>query len=727
MAVPSVPLTPHQPSTSYKFPKRSFGKNRVVERSFQASWFHKWKWLHYNELDDLVFCHVCMKANAEGKLKCRALEPSFVTRGFSNWKDATMLFRKHEESGCHKDAMQVIVTIPKHTSDVGEMLSHTLIVEKKENRLCLRKLLSSIRFLARQGCAIRGDQNESDSNFTQLLKLREEDNPKLSQWVKRKSSKFTSADMQNEMLEVMALKVLRDIALCLQNATFFTIMVDETVDSSNREQAVLVFRWIDDSLEVHEDFIGLYMVPSIDADTLVKIIKDSLMRMNLSLAKCRGQCYDGASNMSGAKKGVAKQLSDIEKRAIYTHCYGHSLNLAIGDSIKQSKVMRDALDTTFIISQLLKYSPKRDTHFEILKKELAPDTPGLRVLCPTRWTVRAQSLESVLKNYAVLQELWVECEDFVKEADARARVNGVSAQMKSFDFLFGVALGELLLMHSDNLSKTLQHKHLSAAEGQASADLSVKTLEKIRDDKSFDLFWAKVSVLIQKFDVNDPSLPRKRKCPRRYEEGNAEAEFSVSVKDYYRRQYFEALDLVIAGIKQRFDQPGYKIYKHLQEVLLKSATGNFEHCKGDFEFIVSFYGSDFTASLLKIQLELFHTLFAEKVKGQGIDISSTTICDIIECIKTVSLAQKSMISEVITLVKLLLVMPASNATSERSFSALRRVKTYLRSTMTQLRLNNLMLLHIHKERTDSLNLDEIANDFIDRKETRLALFGKFTL
>ena len=86
---------------------------------------------------------------------------------------------------------------------------------------------------------------------------------------------------------------------------------------------------------------------------------------------------------------------------------------------------------------------------------MPPDTPGLRVLCPTRWTVRAQSLESILKNYTVLQELWIDCEDYVKEVDARAQINGVSAQMKSFNFLYGVSLGELLLMHSDNLSKTL--------------------------------------------------------------------------------------------------------------------------------------------------------------------------------------------------------------------------------------------------------------------------------
>jgi len=130
--------------------------------------------------------------------------------------------------------------------------------------------------------------------------------------------------MQNEMLEVMALKVFRDIASCLQNATFFTIMVD----SSNQEQTVLVFQWVDDSLIVHEEFVGLYMVPSIYADTLVAIIKDSLVRMNLVLTKCRGQCYDGVSNMSGTKKGVAKQLSDVEKRAVYTHCYRHSFKFS---------------------------------------------------------------------------------------------------------------------------------------------------------------------------------------------------------------------------------------------------------------------------------------------------------------------------------------------------------------------------------------------------------------
>ena len=158
---------------------------------------------------------------------------------------------------------------------------------------------------------------------------------------------------------------------------------------------------------------------------------------------------------------------------------------------------------------------------------------------------------------------------------------------------------------------------------------------------------------------------------------------------------------------------------------MKAATTSSEHYKEDFDFIISFYGSDFKASLLKVQLELLHTLFMEKVTDEELNLSSVTMHDIIECIKSLSTAQRSMISEVITLVDLLLVMPASNATSERSFSALRRIKSYLRSTMTQQRLNSLMILHVHKDKTDSLNLDHVANEFVDRKETRVALFGKF--
>ena len=120
---------------------------------------------------------------------------------------------------------------------------------------------------------------------------------------------------------------------------------------------------------------------------------------------------------------------------IFTHRYGHALNLAVGDTVEQSKLMRVALNMTHEILQLLKYSPKRDSLFECLKQNIAPEMPGFRTLCPTRWTVQAASLKSVIDNYTVLHELWDAC-----DSDTRARILGISAQMGTFNYLFAVML-----------------------------------------------------------------------------------------------------------------------------------------------------------------------------------------------------------------------------------------------------------------------------------------------
>uniref|UniRef100_A0A1X7UZN3 DUF4371 domain-containing protein n=1 Tax=Amphimedon queenslandica TaxID=400682 RepID=A0A1X7UZN3_AMPQE len=119
-------------------------------------------------------------------------------------------------------------------------------------------------------------------------------------------------------------------------------MIDETTDISNKEQVVVVMRWASGSLDVHENFIGLCTVDDIKALTLLDVVKDTLVRCNISLAKLWGQCYDGASAMSGCKNGLAKLIMDEEPRAIYTHCYGHTLNLGVGDSVKDSPLMKNA-------------------------------------------------------------------------------------------------------------------------------------------------------------------------------------------------------------------------------------------------------------------------------------------------------------------------------------------------------------------------------------------------
>ena len=109
-------------------------------------------------------------------------------------------------------------------------------------------------------------------------------------------------------MQIMVLQILQKVNHSIRHSLCFSIMADECNDVANKEQFSICIRWVSDNLQDHEDFIGLYEVGSIDTDCLVHAIRDTLLRMKLELAE--------------------------EKRAVYTHCYGHVLNLAIGDTIK---------------------------------------------------------------------------------------------------------------------------------------------------------------------------------------------------------------------------------------------------------------------------------------------------------------------------------------------------------------------------------------------------------
>ena len=112
---------------------------------------------------------------------------------------------------------------------------------------------------------------------------------------------------------------------------------------------------------------------------------------------------------------------------------------------------KKSLDITLEMSKLIKFSPKRDALFQKLKGELQPKCSGKWVLCPTKWTVRADSLKSILDNYSVLQELCEESVKVTKESEMTARIVGVASQMATFVFYFGVYIGEMILRQAFDL------------------------------------------------------------------------------------------------------------------------------------------------------------------------------------------------------------------------------------------------------------------------------------
>ena len=139
--------------------------------------------------------------------------------------------------------------------------------------------------------------------------------------------------------------------------------------------------------------------------------------MNLRIDMCCGQCHNGASNMSGSNSGVATKIPSLECRALDTHCYGHALNLATQDALRGVKIMGNTLDTVYEITKLIKKSPKQEAMFQKVKDDVTTGTPGIRILCPICWTLRAEALSSISGYYEALQITWDEAMEATQDTE----------------------------------------------------------------------------------------------------------------------------------------------------------------------------------------------------------------------------------------------------------------------------------------------------------------------
>jgi len=215
--------------------------------------------------------------------------------------------------------------------------------------------------------------------------------------------RYISPEIVNDIISLMAKCVLDNILADVSRSLWYSVIVDEATDVSYNEQMSLSLRWTDHNYETQESTVGLVQLPDTKAQTIFSEIRKHLITTcSLSINQCRGQAYDGASNMSGINNGVQALFKAEVKQVLYVHCLAHSLNLCLKDVTKTCEVIRDILDFIYELTQLIKMSPKRLPLFENLRKEVTINcgelTPRLRILCPTRWTVRHSSISSILKN-----------------------------------------------------------------------------------------------------------------------------------------------------------------------------------------------------------------------------------------------------------------------------------------------------------------------------------------
>lgn len=332
-----------------------------------------------------------------------------------------------------------------------------------------------------------------------------------------------------------------------------------------------------------------------------------MIRCSLPINLCRGQAFDGASNMSGVRNGVQALVKREVSRALYVHCFAHSLNLCIQEASKQCSLLHNAMQVVYDLVQLIKFSPKRLALFDSLRKEVSVQSggeilsPSLRTLCPTRWTVRTGSLESVLSNYSLIQKALSEIQQGSDEYAAKGR--GLLSKLESFDFFFGVKLGVLVFSSSEQFSSNLQAKNITVQEATRGADLLHSRMKSLRKNEKFDLFFDEVKSQSSSL-TEEPILPRYRKAPKRYDDGSNPHQYQTP-KDRYRHAYFEVLDVIAGELERRFDQPDIKIMSDIEQLILRASNNEGFDIS---DTISKYLEQDINCTRLKCQLSMLPDL-----------------------------------------------------------------------------------------------------------------------
>ena len=323
------------------------------------------------------------------------------------------------------------------------------------------------------------------------------------------------------------------------------------------------------------------------------------------LSSCRGQAYDGASNMAGWKSGVATRIANEEPLAIHVHCLAHCVNLCIQDVISQCKPIKDALDLVFELVGLIKYSPKREQVFLLHQSQLSidHDTVSLKPLCPTRWTCRTGSIAAVITNYELLIDVLEEISTTTDYEYGR-KASGFHAFMEKFSTFFGLRLAHLIFSASEQLSITLQSKNVMVQEAMIAVNMAKQFYTRQRELSSFQPFFT--SVVAESTGKTDPPLLlRYCRVPKRLDAGDENHMFQ-DPEEYYRQQYFQVMDSCYGELATRFEQKGFTVASHIETVIMNSCNGK-PPAKIPDEVAVP-YSKDLNIERLIVQLSMIPDL-----------------------------------------------------------------------------------------------------------------------
>ncbi|KAL4090479.1 hypothetical protein QTP88_025306 [Uroleucon formosanum] len=301
--------------------------------------------------------------------------------------------------------------------------------------------------------------------------------------------------------------------------------------------------------------------------------------------------------------------------------------------------------------------------YSVLNVSTCDGPKTLKSLSDTRWSCRLDALKAVLLNFQTV----VSTLEDISENDAvyGSDANALLKSINTFEFLFCIYFLKNIMLLTNVLSKYLQSSSIIYSNVQSMAKVTIQELCNMRCEESFNNTWNEVDILRKQYNVSSPILPRKQKIPAKLGGGLKEVENTTINKHYKINIYFAVLDNIINDMGERFEENNLYV---LNCIMYKTV-----HDQNNVQSKINFIASE---------------------------------------------NYKAGFPTLTRLIQLFITVPTNSASCERSFSCLRRLKTYLRTTMGQSRLNSLGILQIERERSSLIDKDEVIDKFSAAAECR---------
>ncbi|XP_030225015.1 zinc finger MYM-type protein 1-like [Gadus morhua] len=595
---------------------------------------------------------------------------------------------------------------------IDKMEMALLQAERRRWRDVLTRLVAIIQSLAERNIPMRGSSDRlyqpNNGNFLKEVELMARFDPVLKQHVAdvergARHATYLSKDIQNELIDCIGEKIVHYMLREIKLAKYYSIILDCTPDLSHVEQLSVIVRIVaaddTDTPKIKEHFMGFLEVESSTGESLSNLILKRLEEFNLPFEDCRGQSYDNGANMKGKVKGVQARLLKKNPRALFVPCGAHTLNLVVADAAKSST---DALSYFGYLQRIFTLFSASTQRWAILKHHVQTT---VKSWSDTRWESRISSVQAVRFQTAEVRDALLEVREKATDSMVITEAQSLTEEVGSYRFTICSIVWYDMLAKIHHVSKALQSVSMQL---DVALNLLRKTVDSLVSYRSTGFASAQVSArdLCEEINV-DTVLKQKRlrKTKRQFSYESPDEPEGDALKKLEISFFNVIVDASVTSLQERF-----KLLGDVQDkfgVLINFPNLTEEELAQECETLSNTLSQgdhkDFDGRELALELNNF----------QALPKAGMTTMEILNHLKEKKLEE--VFPNMWVALRIAVTLPVTVASAERSFSKLKLLKTYLRSTMSQERLNGLALMSVNQEVSSQISFDDTINTFAIRK------------